>query len=379
MKYYSYHPCIYPAMLGAVSENARPGDVVAVYDKEGQPFGAGLYNPASRVPLRMFHHGHEAVDDSVLLTLLDRAIDLRLDVLKLPESTDSFRVVHSDADGLSGLIVDKFSDVLSIEIHSLGIAQRFPQWLPRLHERLGTSRALIDVDERIARTDGIDKRALRSSDVRSVKIVEAGIRYEVNFEDGHKTGFFCDQRDNRKRIASWCEGKRVLDLCCYTGGFSINAKVTGKAEDVTGVDLDEKAIAQARRNANLNNARINWVHCDAFSYARQMQQNGERWDVVILDPPKLIHSREEEYEGLKKYEDLNRLAVSLVKPGGIFVTCSCSGLLSEPEFERVVIKATHRQLRRIQILDRTGAGYDHPVFSTCQESRYLKLIWGRVF
>jgi 23S rRNA (cytosine1962-C5)-methyltransferase len=169
-----------------------------------------------------------------------------------------------------------------------------------------------------------------------------------------------------------------LDLCCYTGGFALSAVVNGKATDVTGVDLDEKAIEQARRNANLNQVRVEWVHCDAFSYSRQVQQNGRTWNVVVLDPPKLIFTRDDEDDGARKYEDLNRLALRLIRPGGILVTCSCSGMLPAEEFERLVIRAAHKERKRLQFLDRTGPGADHPVMSNCPEGRYLKVLWARV-
>jgi 23S rRNA (cytosine1962-C5)-methyltransferase len=274
--------------------------------------------------------------------------------------------------------VDRFDDVLSIELHSLGMAQRLPQWLSALHARLGTRKAVVAVEDRIARMEGILKPTLPADTVRSVKIREHGIRYEVNLELGHKTGFFCDQRDNRRRLATFTRGARVLDLCCYTGGFALAAKLLGGADDVTGVDLDETAIAQAQRNANLNQARVAWVHCDAFSYARQMQRNAAQWDVVVLDPPKLVLGRDDADEGVRKYEDLNQLAVRLVKPGGFFVTCSCSGLLSAEDFERIVSKSAHRAARPLQILDRTGAGSDHPVMSYAPDGRYLKVLWTRV-
>lgn len=378
LKYFSYHPTIYPAMISAASPAAKAGDLVHVYDKEGQPFGAGLWNPDARVPLRVVHHGAEPFAEADFLRLIDRALALRLDTLKLPAGTDAFRVVHSDGDGLSGLVLDKFADVLSAEVHSLGIHQRLPQWLPRLHERLGTKREIIEVDNRVARIEGIRVKRPAEPPPRSARIREHGVRYEVNFEEGHKTGFFCDQRENRLRFSRLVHGARVLDLCCYTGGFALAAKVLGKAEEVTGVDLDEKAIEQARRNAHLNQARVDWVHCDAFSWARQMQRNNATWPAVALDPPKLILSREDEADGRKKYEDLNRLAISLVQPGGLLVTCSCSGLLSLEDFEQMAIRAAHRQARRLQFIDRTGAGPDHPVMSNCPESRYLKVLWARV-
>ncbi len=377
LKYFSQHPCVYPAMIAGASPDAQPGQWVNVYGKDGQPFGQGLYNARARVPLRVLRHDPAFVDEGYLLTLIDRAIDLRLNQLRMPETTDAFRVIHSDGDGLSGLVVDRFADVLSIEIHSLGMFQRLPGWLPHLHERLGTKRALVDVDERIARIEGIAGSTKLSDAVRSVRITEHGVRYEVNFEQGHKTGFFCDQRENRRRFAAFTKGLRVLDLCCYTGGFALAAKVLGGAEEVTGVDLDEKAIAQAKRNANLNSARIDWVHVDAFSYARQMRTNITLWDIVVLDPPKLILDREDEGEGRRKYEDLNILALSLVKPGGLLVTCSCSGLLAPADFQEIVIRAAQRMQRRFQFLDYSGAGPDHPVMSNCPESQYLKLLWTR--
>jgi len=379
LKTYSYHPTIYPAMVRAASSGARAGDLVTVYDKAGQPFGAGLYNPKARVPLRVLFHGPGPYGESDLEAALECAIDLRLDRLRLPEVTDAFRVVHSDGDGLSGLVVDRFAEVLSVGVHSYGVFQRLEGWLRDLHRRLGTSRVVVEVVEGVARREGIPLKKVKSDPVRKVKIRENGVRYEVDFAEGHKTGFFCDQRENRRRLAAWTPGRRVLDLCCYTGGFALSAKVNGGADEATGVDLDEKAIGQAKRNANLNQARIEWVHCDAFAYARQMQKNLRKWDVVILDPPKLVMDREDTDGGRRKYEDLNQLAMTLVEAGGLLVTCSCSGLLPAEEFERLAIRSARRAGRRLQFLDRTGAGEDHPVMSNCPESRYLKVLWARVW
>jgi len=365
-------------MVRSASPDARAGDLVSVYDKEGRPFGAGLYNPKARVPLRMVFHGSEPVGEDHFLRLLDRAVDLRLNILQLPAVTEAFRVVHSQGDGLSGLVVDLYGDVLSVDVHSLGVFKRLGQWLPYLHGRLGTRRTVIEVDPRIAKIEGIVPQACPSDPVRTVRVREHGVRYEVDFEQGHKTGFFCDQRENRRRFAAWTKDKRVLDLCCYSGGFALAAKVMGSAADVTGVDLDEKAIAQARANANLNQTRGEWVHGDAFVYSRQMQKNGRLWDAVVLDPPKLILTRDDEGDGLRKYEDLNQLAATLVERGGLFVTCSCSGLLGAEEFEQIVTRGAHRGGRRLQILDRTGAAEDHPVMSNSPEGRYLKVLWSRV-
>ncbi len=383
LKYFTFQPAIFPRLLGGVSPDARPGDFVHVFDKQGRLAGGGLYNPRAKIPLRVVAHATQPVDESYFETALRRAVDLRRRMFRLDEVTDAYRLINSDGDGLSGLTIDRYGDTLLCEVYSLGIAQRLPRWLPLLHELADTRFARVQVDHDLGSLEGIKPSTFKETNAAAparVRIREHGVRFEVDFAGGHKTGFFCDQRENRRALARFTTGARVLDLCCYTGGFSIQAKVGGGADEVTSVDLDEVAIAQARRNANLNQARLKFVHADAFAYARQMQTNGEKWDVVILDPPKFIFTRDEHgnWEGRQKYEDLNLLAISLVKPGGLFVTCSCSGLLSLEDFEAHVIKAAHRQDRRLQFFDRTGPGPDHPVYSNCLESRYLKVLWARV-
>lgn len=380
MKYYSYHPAVFPNMAGAVSPDAGAGDLVNVYDKEGRRFGAGYWNPKARVPLRVLHHGESPFGEAELDAMLVRAVRLRRETLKLDADSDAYRLVHSDADGLSGLVVDRYADTLSIEVTTLGAWRRIRRWLPLLHQEAGTAQHVLHVDPEIALMEGMriaDVPEASEDGPRGVRIREHGVRYHVNFEDGHKTGFFCDQRDNRARLGRLARG-RVLDLCTYTGGFALAARVLAGCEDVTGVDLDEKAIAQARLNANLNQTRVNWTHGDAFTWGRQMIQNGQLWDTVVLDPPKLIHHRDRQEEGVFKYRDLNAVALQLVRRGGLFVSCSCSGLIGMDAFEELVIGAAHRQGRKLQILDRTGPGLDHPVMSNCPESRYLKAIWSVV-
>jgi len=386
LKFYTFQPAVFPRMLGEVSSDAKPGDWVSVYDKAGQRIGSGLYNPRAKIPLRVVCHSTEAVGEEYFEQAIRRAVALRRELGKLDATTDAYRLINSDGDGLSGLTIDRYGDTLFCDVYSLGVFQRLPKWLPLLHELAGTKHSHIHVDHDLGSLEGMKPSLVKeivASAPPKVRIRENGVRFEVDFVAGHKTGFFCDQRDNRFRFAQYVEGKRVLDLCSYTGGFAISAALTGKADEVTGVDLDEKAVAQGRRNANLNQVspnKLKWVHADAFAYARQMQKNGELWDVVLLDPPKFVLTREPEgsAEGRRKYEDLNQLAISLVKPGGLFVTCSCSGLVSLEDFEGHVIKAAHRLNKRLQIFDRTGPGIDHPVYSNCLDSRYLKLLWCRV-
>lgn len=384
VKYFSFHPNYYPNMIAATSKDLKRGEVVSVYSKDGEPFGHGFFNPDARIPLRIFLHGTKPLAEDYFEKALRQAVSLRVDMLRLPEQMDSFRVVHSDADSIPGLMVDKFGDILAIEISNAGAYQKVADWIPLLHSLLGTKEAVVHFDIGPIRAENLishhvdAKLAELSSKVGATKIQENGLRFNVDFEDGHKTGFFTDQRDNRAQFGRWVKGRSVLDVCCYTGGFSIAAKAGGAAE-VTGVDLDEKAIEQAKKNANLNQQRLSFVHADAFTYMRQMQKNGETWGAVILDPPKLIHTREAYDEGRAKYHDMNKLALSLVEYGGLFVTCSCSGLMPVEEFEEMVMNLAHRMGRKLQILDRTGAGPDHPVMSNCPESRYLKALWARVW
>lgn len=363
--------------MGEASRDAKPGDLVRVLDKEGNPFGWGLWNPKSRMPLRIVSHSHDDLDESFFTTAIQHAAELRRGIFSLDAETDAFRCIHGDADFLPGIVADKFADVLSVEITNLAAWQRLPTWLPLLHECFGTTRAVISTDLELARIEGIPRSGGAQSDhVRSVKILEHGIRYEIDFSTGHKTGFFCDQRDNRRAFAALAKGRRVLDLCCYTGGFSISAALAG-AEEITAVDLDEVSVEMAKRNANLNQARVKFTHADAFTWVRTMIENGRKWDLVIVDPPKFIHGREDE-TGVAKYADLNKLALQLVEPGGLYVTCSCSGLLDAEAFERIVTTSAHKLHKRLQIFDRTGAGVDHPTLSNYPESRYLKLLWSRV-
>lgn len=379
MKYFTFNPNVYPRFVGATSGGIAPGTQVRVYGKDGAPFGHGFYNAGANIPLRVFAHGADALPDDYFERALRRAAALRTETLRLQETTDAFRVVHGDGDGLNGLVVDKYGDVLSVEVFSLAVYQRVRQWLPALHDALGTTRETVQLVKGFGSMENARGcEGFCTPGLRETKIRENGVRYAVDFENGHKTGFFCDQRDNRAKLAPLCAGKKVLDLCCYSGGFSLSAKVRGNAAEVTGVDLDEKAVAQAKRNANLNQTRVNFVHADAFTFARQMRNNGESYDVVVLDPPKLINGRDDYEDGIAKYHDLNKVALPLVKRGGLFATFSCSGLLKAEDFEATVVRTAHRLGLRLQILDRTGAGADHPVMSNYPEGRYLKALWAIV-
>ncbi|HWL14217.1 MAG TPA: class I SAM-dependent rRNA methyltransferase, partial [Opitutus sp.] len=216
LKYFTFQPAIFPRLLGQVSSDARPGDFVNVYDKNGNLTGGGLYNPRAKIPLRVVAHSTEPVSETYFETAIRRAVELRRTLFKLDETTDAYRLINSDGDGLSGLTIDRYGDTLLCEVYSLGIAQRLPQWLPLLHELAGTKFARVQVDHDLGSLEGIKPSTFKETNAaapRLVKIREHGIRYEVDFAEGHKTGFFCDQRENRRAFARFTKDARVLDLC----------------------------------------------------------------------------------------------------------------------------------------------------------------------
>lgn len=401
LRTHTFHPLIYQRMLESVDRSALPGDVVEVIDRRGERFGFGLFNPRSEISVRMLRYGTVPPDEEFWQERLAQAVALRTDLLQLDSVTNAYRLVHAESDGLSGLVVDRYGDLLSAEVFSLGMFQRSGEIMRRLAELTGAQQTLVRVDSQIHGQEGFLADAIASEGFpEQTTITEHGTRFRVVFADGHKTGFFCDQRDNRKLLASYCRDRTVLDLCCYSGGFSVQAKRLGEAREVTGVDLDESALALARSNAALNQVRVNFVQSDAFGYMRDMLQNGRQYDVVVLDPPKLIRSRRELEEGTKKHFDLNRLAMRLVRPGGMLLTCSCSGLLSEEEFLRLIFAAgrqaggpqplddsaspdSHQRpfqssSRTVQLLAKTGASPDHPIAANCPETEYLRAMWLRI-
>jgi len=210
------------------------------------------------------------------------------------------------------------------------------------------------------------------------RVKENGVTFLVDPSSGYKTGFFTDQRDNRMGIVPFARGKKVLDVCSYTGGFALYAKKLGGAEEVTAVELDPDAGELMKKNANANNVRIDSVTADAFPYLRQAGQNARRYGLMVLDPYKLIPNQEGWALGRQKYIDLNRLGISLMEPGGILVTCSCSGMLPWEEFLQFVRTAAGSAGRRVQIFRKSGAGADHPFAADHPEGEYLKVLWCRV-
>lgn len=369
-------PTLYRRRLMDLPIQAKHGDLVAVGVDDGTVWAHGLINPRAEATVRILTRGAVFPDQEWWRSQVRKAVELRR-MLNLDATTNAYRLVHAEGDGLPGIVIDRYGDLLSVEAFTLGMFQRSEALAKLFCEELGITHWSVQPGPRTSEQEGFIAQSFASPGARSKVIVtENNLQFEVNLADGHKTGFFCDQRDNRARLATFAAGKRVLDLCCYSGGFSISAECAGAAE-VTGVDLDERAVEQARRNARLNRKNTRFVHADAFPWVRDALRNGKLFDVVILDPPRLISSQDEIDEGRHRYFDLNRLAMQVVAPGGLFVTCSCSGLLGADDFSRLVVGAIPEG-RTGQILYRTGAGPDHPVANNCPETEYLKAIWMRL-
>jgi 23S rRNA (cytosine1962-C5)-methyltransferase len=373
----SSHPWIFQKMVEKPATRLHPGSVVDIEDRDGTWVGRGFYNGHSRIALRVLTaERSEAIDVDFFARRLDRAISLRRELLGLDAVSDSYRLVHSEGDGLSGLVVDRFGGTIVIEFFAAGMFRFREAIKEALSRHFPGSRFYWFAEEHVQKQESFDCRELEPPPPGV--ITEHGVRFRVSPGSKHKTGFFLDQRDNRRLLASFCAGKRMLDLCCNSGGFAVYAKTLGKAEEVVGLDLDEQAIELAKQNANLNQVRIRFVQSDLFPWLRETTAAGQRFDVVVLDPAKQTRDREAVDYALKRYFDMNRLALQAVAPGGIFLTCSCTGLVSEEAFLESLRRASWQAGRTLQVLQVTGAGLDHPYLVHVPESRYLKAVFARV-
>jgi 23S rRNA (cytosine1962-C5)-methyltransferase len=374
----SSHPWVFQKMVERPAGRIAPGTVVDVEDRDGKWVGRGFYNGHSRISLRVLSADPaEPIDAGFFARRIRQAVELRRDVLKLDAVTDSYRLVHSEADGLSGLVVDRFGSTVVLEFFSAGMYRVRQTLLDVLGAQFPGSRFYWFAEEHVGKQESFDCRSPEPPPPDVIR--EHGLKFRVAPGSKHKTGFFLDQRDNRKSLAELCGGKRVLDLCCNTGGFAVYAKALGGAAEATGVDLDESVIELAKGNAKLNHAPVRFVQADLFPWLRDILPNGERFDVVVLDPAKLTRDRDDVLGALKKYTDMNRLALQAVAPGGVFLTCSCTGLVGEPDFLEMLRRAAWQAGRTVQVFKISGAGADHPFLAHVPEGRYLKAVFCRVF
>jgi 23S rRNA (cytosine1962-C5)-methyltransferase len=373
----SSHPWIFQKMVERPATRLPGGTVVDILDRDGQWVGRGFYNGHSRIALRLLTTDPvDAIDPAFFARQLERAVALRRTLLGLDAVTDAYRLVHSEGDGLSGLVVDRFGEILVLEFFAAGMYRFRTALQEALAVHFPGQRFYWFAEEHVQKQEAFDCRPPEPPPPAIIH--EHGLRFRVAPGSKHKTGFFLDQRDNRKALAGFCAGRRVLDLCCNTGGFAVHAKALGGADEVVAVDLDEQALEQARHNANLNQARIRFVQADLFSWLRDVLPSGQRFDVVVLDPSKQTRDREAVGFALKRYLDMNRLTLQAVAAGGVFLTCSCTGLVSEADFLETLRRAAWQAGRAVQILRISGAAADHPFLLHVPEGRYLKAVFCRV-
>ena len=372
----STHPWIFQRLVEKPLERPKPGSLVQAYGVDGGFIGTGFYNGHSRIALRILETDPSVVVDEAWFThKIAEAIRLRRDILKLDAVSNAWRVFHSEGDGISGLVIDRYDDLLVVGFFSAGAWRHREIIFNVLRGEFPGCRFHSFADEHVQKQESFDYRDTQGTEAAVIE--EYGIRFRADPAGAHKTGFFADQRENREWLSHQVAGKRVLDLCCNTGGFGVYAAVRG-AEEVLGIDIDPAVLEIAKANGKLNGVRPRFVQADIFPWLRDAAINGEQFDVVILDPAKMTRDREQVIPALKKYLDMNKLALGVVKPGGLFATFSCTGLVSEDQFLDMLRRAAFYAGRTVQVLKVSGAGPDHPWLAQVPESRYLKAVFCRV-
>lgn len=368
---------IYDNEIDSVMGSFSDGDIVLVHDFDGYPMGKGYINRASKIRVRLLTRDESVeIDEAFFEKRLQNAWEYR----KKTVDTSSCRIVFGEADFLPGIVIDKFSDVLVVQSLALGI-DRYKE-------------LIVDLLKEILEKDGIHIRGVyERSDVKvrkqegmelykgfigepfdtDVEIVENGVHYMVDVKDGQKTGFFLDQKYNRLAIQKLCKGARVLDCFTHTGSFALNAGIAGAAE-VTGVDASELAVQQAAKNAALNGltGSVKFICEDVFELLPALEKAGEKYDVVILDPPAFTKSRNSIKNATKGYREINLRAMKLVKNGGYLATCSCSHFMSYELFTKTINQAAHNVHKRLRQVEFRTQAPDHPILWAADESYYLK-------
>jgi 23S rRNA (cytosine1962-C5)-methyltransferase len=373
------HPWIFS---GAIERVEGQGDLVRVVSSQGEYLATGTLNRRSQITVRLLTwDAAEEVDSAFWRRRLERAIAGRAQ-LAADTATNAYRLVHAEADGLPGLIVDRYGPWLVMQCLTAGMALRQAEIATLLAELLASAGiyARDDADVRLKEGLPLETGLLRGERPPDrVEIVEYGHRFLVDIKRGHKTGFYLDQRENRRRAAATCAGRETLNAFAYTGAFGVYAACAG-ARSVVNVDTSAEALALAKENLALNGcAPQEMVAGDVFQVLRRYRREGRSFDLVILDPPKFATSQAEVMDAARGYKDVNLSAMRLLRPGGMLVTFSCSGLVSADLFQKIVFGASVDAGRDVQIVERLAQGADHPVLLTFPESAYLKGFICRVW
>ncbi len=371
---------IYDNEIDSVTGDVADGELVHVHDFDGYYMGIGFINRKSKITVRMMSRVKGTkIDDAFIKMRVKNAIDYRMAVIK-EEDRSAFRVIFGEADWLPGIVIDKFADVLVVQSLALGIDNFKLKIVEFAREILGeygyNIRGVYErSDAKVRELEGMPriKGFIGDEFETKVQIEENGVRYIVDVQDGQKTGFFLDQKYNRASIRPICKGARVLDCFTHTGSFALNAGMAG-AREVTGVDASELAVNQATENARLNGIdNIVKFECrDVFELLPELEKKGEKFDVVILDPPAFTKSRESVKKAVRGYREINLRAMKLVKDGGFLATCSCSHFMEPELFTKTIGEAAHDVHKRLRQVEYRTQCSDHPILWAADESLYLK-------
>lgn len=367
------HPWIYQSEVAKIKGDYKPGDIVEVYNHQNHFLGKGYINPNSQMIVRILTYFNEEINEQFFIEKIRKAWQYRE---RFIPGVRSCRAIYGEADFLPGLVVDKYEDVLVVQIVSLGIEVRKDWILTGLLQVFNPKAIYLRNDVYVRELEGLEqgKGFWYGESPTEIEIEENGVKYIVDIKDGQKTGFFFDQRQNRAAIKPLITADAtVLDCFTHTGSFMLNAYLYG-AKHVTAVDISEHAIETAKRNAKLNgfSENIDFVVANAFDYLREAVQQGKQWDVVIVDPPAFAKSRHAVEKAYNGYKDVNLNGLKLVKEGGYFVTASCSYHVHPDMFEEMIRDAAFDARKILRQIHWTGAGYDHPKLLGADEGNYLK-------
>jgi 23S rRNA (cytosine1962-C5)-methyltransferase len=366
------HLWIYAGFIHAVRGQPVTGDLVDVVMPNGRFYARGLYNPASKIRVRILTFQEEPITPAFWRERIAQAVRLRT---RIASETTAYRLTYGEADLLPGLIVDRYDDVLVMQTLSSGMDRRKEMLADLLCEATASARVYLRNDAKSRLLEGLSPVTgfLRGDGGTTIEVREGAARFLVDIARGQKTGWFCDQRENRLAAARLTAGKQVLEVFCHTGAFGIQAALAG-ASHVEGLDVSEEALILAREHARLNGVqeRCSYRAADAFEELRRLEQTGRQFDVVLLDPPAFARSKQAVPRALSGYKDINLLGIRLTKPEGIVVTSSCSHHVSDADLWKAVGRAAQDAKRSVRLLEQRGQASDHPILATMPETRYLK-------
>ena len=376
------HPWVFSGAIAEWRGAPAVGAVTDVIAANGQWLARGLTHPAAALAVRLYTWQEaQALDEPFWAAALGRALARRRQLPGYDEgataATNAWRLVFAESDGLSGLIVDRYAETLVVQVGSAALLRFLPGLLDELRRRTGATAVLVAAAGDDAAREGLDAVKLAALAVAPpagpVRIREHGRQFDVDPGGGQKTGFFLDQRENRRRVAAYARGRRMLSAYCYTGAFEVQAAAAGAAE-VLGLDRSEPALERARAHHRLNGlgAPAVYERADVPEALRRLRDAGRAFDLIVLDPPKFVANRAQLAKGLRAYKDINLLAMKLLAPGGILATFSCSGLVTPLDFRQMLGWAAVDAQRAVQILETLGQPPDHPVLAVFPESEYLK-------